>query len=58
MAGIFKAYDIRGVYGKDLNEEIAYKIGRAFVTYLGCKRVIVGKDTRATKIDSQKTFNF
>ncbi|MFN8577227.1 MAG: phosphomannomutase/phosphoglucomutase [Candidatus Sericytochromatia bacterium] len=46
MAGIFKAYDIRGVYGKDLNEEIAYKIGRAFVTYLGCKRVIVGKDTR------------
>lgn len=46
MAGIFKAYDIRGIYGKDVNEEIAYKIGRAFVTYLGCKRVLVGKDTR------------
>jgi phosphomannomutase len=46
MAGIFKAYDIRGVYGKDLNEEIAYKIGRSFVTYLGCKKVLVGKDTR------------
>ncbi|MFN8672272.1 MAG: phosphomannomutase/phosphoglucomutase [Candidatus Sericytochromatia bacterium] len=46
MAGVFKAYDIRGVYGKDLNEEMAYKIGRAFVTYLGCKRVLVGKDTR------------
>ena len=46
MAGIFKAYDIRGTYGKDVTEEIAYKIGRAFVAYLGCKRVLVGKDTR------------
>ncbi|RYY00477.1 phosphomannomutase/phosphoglucomutase [bacterium] len=46
MAGIFKAYDIRGTYGKDVDEEIAYKIGRAFVTYLGCKKVLVGKDTR------------
>ncbi|MEK7435141.1 MAG: phosphomannomutase/phosphoglucomutase [Cyanobacteriota bacterium] len=46
MAGVFKAYDIRGLYEKDLTEEMAYKIGRAFVTYLGCKRVLVGKDTR------------
>lgn len=46
MAGIFKAYDIRGIYGKDLNEEIAYKIGRAFVLYLKCKKVMIGKDTR------------
>ena len=37
MAGIFKAYDIRGVYGKDLTEETAYRIGRAFVTFVGCK---------------------
>lgn len=46
MAGIFKAYDIRGIYGQDLNEEIAYKIGRAFVSFLGCKQVMIGKDTR------------
>lgn len=46
MAGIFKAYDIRGVYGKDLNEEIAYKVGRAFVSYLKCEKLIVGQDTR------------
>lgn len=46
MAGIFKAYDIRGVYGKDINEEIAYKIGRAFVLHVKCKKLIVGKDTR------------
>ena len=31
---IFKAYDIRGTYGKNLNEEIAYKIGRAYCELL------------------------
>ncbi len=46
MAGIFKAYDIRGVYGKDLTEETAYRIGRAFVTFVGCKSVAVGRDIR------------
>ena len=46
MAGIFKAYDIRGIYGKDLTEEIAYKIGRAFVTFVGCKKVVVARDIR------------
>lgn len=46
MAEIFKAYDIRGVYGTDLTDEIAYKIGRAFVTFLKCKSVTVGYDMR------------
>jgi phosphomannomutase len=46
MAGIFKAYDIRGVYGKTLNEDLAEKIGRAFVTFLGCRTVVVGRDMR------------
>ena len=31
---IFKAYDIRGIYPDDLNEAIAYAVGRAFVTFL------------------------
>ena len=31
---IFKAYDIRGVYPDDINEEAGYAIGRAFVTFL------------------------
>ena len=35
MAGIFKAYDIRGIYGTELTEDVAYRIGRAFVTFLG-----------------------
>ena len=47
MAGIFKAYDIRGIYGKDLTEDTAYRIGKAFVTFLGdCRKVVVGRDMR------------
>ena len=46
MAGIFKAYDIRGIFGQDLTEEVAYKIGRAFVTFVGCKKVVVARDIR------------
>ena len=46
MAGIFKAYDIRGIYGDTLTEEIAYRIGRAFVTFLSCRRVVIGRDMR------------
>lgn len=46
MAGIFKAYDIRGIVGKDLTEKIAFKIGRAFVSCLNCRKVVVGQDMR------------
>ncbi len=45
-SGIFKAYDIRGVYPSDLNEQVAYQVGRAFVTLLGARQVIVGRDMR------------
>ncbi len=44
--GIFKAYDIRGIYPTELNEQAAYLIGRAFVTFLGASTVIVGRDMR------------
>jgi len=46
MSGIFKAYDIRGIFGKDLTEDIAFKIGRAFASYLNCRKVVVGQDMR------------
>jgi len=46
MSEIFKAYDIRGIYGKNLTEEIAEKIGRAFVSFLDCHKVVVGQDMR------------
>jgi hypothetical protein len=43
---IFKAYDIRGIYPTDLNEEVGYAIGRAFATFLKVDTVIVGRDMR------------
>lgn len=43
----FKAYDIRGKLGEELNEDIAYRIGRAYAAYLGeGKTVVVGGDVR------------
>lgn len=44
----FKAYDIRGRLGEELNEEIAYRIGRAYAQHLSAKRIVVGGDIRLT----------
>ncbi|RLF98007.1 MAG: phosphomannomutase/phosphoglucomutase, partial [Thaumarchaeota archaeon] len=44
---IFRAYDIRGVYGVDLSEDLAKTIGLAYGTMLGNRgRVVVGRDVR------------
>jgi phosphomannomutase len=50
MAGIFKAYDIRGIYGTDLTEDIAFKIGRAVATFLKPKTFVIGHDMRPHSI--------
>ncbi len=42
----FKAYDIRGKVPGDLNTDLAYKVGRAYVKYLDCKSVVIGRDVR------------
>jgi len=44
----FKAYDIRGELGKELNEDIAYRIGRAYGEFLKPKSIVVGGDVRLT----------
>ncbi|WP_176487445.1 phosphomannomutase CpsG [Candidatus Regiella insecticola] len=44
----FKAYDIRGRLGDELNEDIAYRIGRAYAESVKPKRVVVGGDVRLT----------
>lgn len=44
----FKAYDIRGRLGVDLDEGIAERIGRAFAEALGARRVVLGRDCRAS----------
>ncbi len=43
---IFKAYDVRGVYPGEVNEEAARAIGAAFVVYLKAKRIGVSRDMR------------
>jgi phosphomannomutase/phosphoglucomutase len=43
---IFRAYDIRGIFGEDLTEEVATKIGAAFAKLLDGKTVVVGRDVR------------
>ena len=48
LEAIVKAYDIRGVYPTELDEEAAHLIGRAFVAFTGAKRVAVGRDMRAS----------
>jgi phosphomannomutase len=46
MAGIFKAYDIRGIYGQTIQEDIVFRIGRALATFLKCRKVVIGRDMR------------
>ncbi|MCK5590452.1 MAG: phosphomannomutase/phosphoglucomutase, partial [Candidatus Pacebacteria bacterium] len=43
---IFRAYDIRGIYPTEINEDIIYKIGRAFVVYLSAENIVVGGGAR------------
>lgn len=44
----FKAYDIRGKLIEQLDEPVAYRIGRAFAEYMHAKTVVVGGDVRLT----------
>jgi len=44
---VFKAYDVRGIYGDELDEEGAYAIARAFVEQFEPRRIAVGRDMRA-----------
>ena len=44
----FKAYDIRGKLGEELNEDIAWRIGRAYGEFLKPKTIVLGGDVRLT----------
>jgi phosphomannomutase len=45
-ASIFKSYDVRGIYPSELNEDVAYRIGRCFAPLVGAKNIVVGRDMR------------
>src|SRR5262245_25317032 len=53
---IFKAYDIRGIYPQQLQGEMAGRIGRAFVDYLGARRIAVGRDARVSSPEIAAAF--
>ena len=52
----FKSYDIRGVVGETVTEEIFYRIGRAVVEVLDAKSVIVGHDARLSSASLSNAF--
>jgi phosphomannomutase len=47
-SSIFKAYDIRGLYPSEINEDAARLIGRAYVSYLNASRIGVARDMRVS----------
>jgi phosphomannomutase len=51
VPGIFKAYDIRGIVPDELQPELARKIGRAFIDYLGAESIAIGRDMRDSSPD-------
>jgi phosphomannomutase len=53
---IFKAYDIRGITPSQLDPDVARRIGRAFVDYLGAKKVAVGRDARLSSPELSAAF--
>jgi len=45
---VFKAYDVRGIHPTQIDEDGAYRIGRAFVEHFGLGRIAVGRDMRVS----------
>jgi phosphomannomutase len=54
----FKAYDVRGRLGADLDAGIAFRIGRAFARVLGAQRVVLGRDCRASSEELAQALGF
>jgi phosphomannomutase len=46
LSGIFKAYDVRGVYPVDIDEAVARRLGAGFAAFVRAPRVVVGRDMR------------
>lgn len=45
-----RSYDLRGIYGKDIDEDFFYRLGYAWITVIGKKRVALGYDARLSSI--------
>jgi phosphomannomutase/phosphoglucomutase len=53
---VFRAYDVRGVYGTELTEDIAARVGRALGSYLPDGRIALGRDTRKSGPSVERSF--
>ncbi len=49
--GVFKTYDIRGIYGREVDKDLAYRVGRAFARKAGLRSCIVAHDARTYSPD-------
>jgi phosphomannomutase len=56
LDAIFKAYDVRGLYPEELDENLARRIGNAFAHFTGAGQVIVGHDMRPSSIPLTEAF--
>ena len=54
--GAFKAYDIRGIYNQDFNQEDVYKIGYFLPELLGTRKVLLGRDVRLSSPEIHAAF--
>ncbi|HVY61233.1 MAG TPA: phosphomannomutase/phosphoglucomutase, partial [Planctomycetota bacterium] len=53
--GIFKAYDVRGIYPQEIGEDVVRRIGNAFAAYLGGRgTIVVGRDMRPSSVPLSK----
>jgi phosphomannomutase len=53
---IFKAYDVRGVYPEQFDEDAARRIGRAFARWIGADRIVLGRDCRLSSPSLSEAF--
>jgi phosphomannomutase len=53
MGGVFHAYDVRGVWGRGIDEALCERIGRALALHLRCRTVCVGNDMRPSAIPAK-----
>ena len=56
ISSVFKAYDIRGIFGKIITEQFAYRLGAALATYLDLNNLVVGRDIRESSPQLHSAF--
>src|SRR5438477_12426405 len=53
---IFKAYDVRGVYPDEFDEDVARRVGNAFAVFTGAERLVVAYDMRPSSVPLSAAF--